>query len=73
MGSVIVYGLAVGLFASLVGGPLFLKLLGKRVPFKEVPAAFADIQARNEDELPTLGASLHRATAYPADAGQDGG
>ncbi len=39
-------------------GPLFLKLLGKRVPFKEVPAAFADIQARNEDELPTLGASL---------------
>ncbi len=58
VGSVIVYGLAVGLFASLVGGPLFLKLLGKRVPFKEVPAPFADIQARNEAELPTWGASL---------------
>lgn len=37
VGSVIVYGLAVGLFASLVGGPLFLKLLGNRLPFKEVP------------------------------------
>ena len=58
VGSVIVYGLAVGLFASLVGGPLFLKLLGKRVPFKEVPAAFADIQARDEASLPTLSASL---------------
>ncbi|WP_139473604.1 gluconate:H+ symporter [Aeromonas veronii] len=58
VGSVIVYGLAVGLFASLIGGPLFLKLLGKRVPFKEVPAAFADIKARDEATLPTLGASL---------------
>ena len=58
VGSVIVYGLAVGLFASLVGGPLFLKLLGKRVPFKEVPAAFADIQTRDEASLPTLSASL---------------
>ncbi|HGY5246672.1 TPA: D-serine transporter DsdX [Aeromonas salmonicida subsp. pectinolytica] len=58
IGSVIVYGLAVGLFASLVGGPLFLKLLGKRVPFKEVPAAFADIKARDEASLPTLSASL---------------
>ena len=58
VGSVIVYGLAVGLFASLIGGPLFLKLLGKRVPFKPVPAAFADIQARNEADLPTLGPSL---------------
>ncbi|MFM5016333.1 D-serine transporter DsdX [Aeromonas veronii] len=58
VGSVIVYGLAVGLFASLVGGPLFLKLLGNRIPFKEVPAAFADIKARDEATLPTLGASL---------------
>lgn len=58
IGSVIVYGLAVGLFASLVGGPLFLKLLGKRVPFKEVPAAFANIEARDEASLPTLSASL---------------
>ena len=58
VGSVIVYGLAVGLFASLVGGPLFLKLLGNRLPFKEVPAAFADIKARDEATLPTLSASL---------------
>ncbi|MGY3943094.1 D-serine transporter DsdX [Aeromonas tecta] len=58
IGSVIVYGLAVGLFAALVGGPLFLKLLGKRLPFKGVPAAFADIEARDEADLPSLGASL---------------
>lgn len=58
VGSVIVYGLAVGLFASLIGGPLFLKLLGNRLPFKEVPAAFADIKARDEATLPTLSASL---------------
>ncbi|MHC3400471.1 D-serine transporter DsdX [Aeromonas veronii] len=58
VGSVIVYGLAVGLFASLIGGPLFLKLLGNRLPFKGVPDAFADIKARDEATLPTLGASL---------------
>ncbi|MCF5839136.1 D-serine transporter DsdX [Aeromonas veronii] len=58
VGSVIVYGLAVGLFASLIGGPLFLKLLGKRLPFKVVPDAFADIKARDEATLPTLSASL---------------
>lgn len=58
IGSVIVYGLAVGLFAALVGGPLFLKLFGKRLPFKGVPAAFADIEARDEADLPSLGASL---------------
>ncbi|KAE9626197.1 D-serine transporter DsdX [Aeromonas veronii] len=58
VGSVIVYGLAVGLFASLIGGPLFLKLLGNRLPFKVVPDAFADIRARDEAALPTLGASL---------------
>lgn len=34
VGSVIVYGLIVGLAASLIGGPLFLKLVGKRLPFK---------------------------------------
>lgn len=34
MGTVIVAGLAVGLVASLVGGPLFLKVLGERLPFK---------------------------------------
>ncbi|MGL4860947.1 MAG: D-serine transporter DsdX, partial [Enterobacteriaceae bacterium] len=58
IGSVIVYGLIVGLFASLIGGPLFLKLLGNRLPFKAVPAAFADIEVRREEDLPSLGASL---------------
>lgn len=38
IGSVIVYGLLVGLMASLIGGPLFLKFLGNRLPFKPVPA-----------------------------------
>ncbi|MDU2480123.1 MAG: SLC13 family permease [Klebsiella sp.] len=32
IGTVIVYGLLVGLIASLVGGPLFLRLLGNRLP-----------------------------------------
>lgn len=58
IGSVIVYGLLVGLAASLIGGPLFLKFLGNRLPFKEVPSEFSDIQVRTEDELPSLGATL---------------
>lgn len=32
--------------------------LGNRLPFKEVPSAFADIKARDEATLPTLSASL---------------
>ncbi|AKJ40734.1 D-serine transporter DsdX [Pragia fontium] len=58
IGSVIVYGLIVGLFASLIGGPLFLKLLGNRLPFKAVPAEFSDIEVRKEEDLPSLGATL---------------
>ncbi|GKX63700.1 D-serine transporter DsdX [Pragia fontium] len=58
IGSVIVYGLIVGLFAALIGGPLFLKLLGNRLPFKAVPAEFSDIEVRKEEDLPSLGATL---------------
>ncbi|WP_447871444.1 D-serine transporter DsdX [Serratia fonticola] len=58
VGSVIVYGLIVGLAASLIGGPLFLKLVGKRLPFKPVPAEFSSVQVRNEQDLPSLGATL---------------
>lgn len=58
MGTVIVYGLMVGLLASLVGGPLFLKLLGDRLPFKAVPAEFSDLNVREEYTLPSLGATL---------------
>lgn len=54
LGTVIVSGLLIGLVASLVGGPLFLKLLGKRVPFKQVPEQFADMKVRDESELPSL-------------------
>ncbi|MBS9431310.1 D-serine transporter DsdX [Photorhabdus hainanensis] len=58
IGSVIVYGLVVGLFAALVGGPLFQKLLGSRLPFKSVPAAFSEIAVRKEGNLPSLGMTL---------------
>lgn len=54
IGSVIVYGLLVGLMASLVGGPLFLKFLGNRLPFKPVPTEFADLEVRAENTLPSL-------------------
>ncbi|MGO3683349.1 MAG: D-serine transporter DsdX, partial [Proteus vulgaris] len=58
MGTVIVAGLAVGLVASLVGGPLFLKVLGERLPFKTVPEEFSDMEIREEKDLPSLGATL---------------
>ncbi|MCA6219999.1 D-serine transporter DsdX [Photorhabdus antumapuensis] len=58
IGSVIVYGLIVGLFAALVGGPLFQKLLGSRLPFKSVPAEFSEIAVRKEEDLPSLGVTL---------------
>ncbi|EKT60863.1 D-serine transporter DsdX [Providencia sneebia] len=58
IGTVIVSGLAVGLVASLIGGPLFLKFLGDRLPFKSVPEAFADLEVREEKDLPSLGATL---------------
>ncbi|VTR24008.1 DsdX permease [Serratia fonticola] len=38
--------------------PLFLKLVGKRLPFKPVPAEFSSVQVRNEQDLPSLGATL---------------
>ena len=58
IGTVIVYGLLVGLMASLVGGPLYLKFLGNRLPFKPVPAEFSDLKVRDESTLPSLGATL---------------
>ena len=51
IGTVIVYGLLVGLIASLVGGPLFLRLLGNRLPFKPVPAEFSNLDVREESTL----------------------
>ncbi|HDG7974055.1 D-serine transporter DsdX [Klebsiella pneumoniae] len=51
IGTVIVYGL-------LVGGPLFLRLLGNRLPFKPVPAEFSNLDVREESTLPSLGATL---------------
>ncbi len=58
VGAVIMYGLLVGLFASLIGGPLFLKFLGNRLPFKPVPAEFSELEVRREEDLPSLGATL---------------
>ena len=58
IGTVIVYGLLVGLMASLIGGPLYIKFLGNRLPFKPVPAEFSDLKVRDESTLPSLGATL---------------
>ncbi|MFJ5455732.1 D-serine transporter DsdX [Pectobacterium sp. CHL-2024] len=58
VGTVIVYGLLVGLVASLIGGCLFLKLMGERVPFKTVPQAFSSLAVREEHTLPALSTSL---------------
>ncbi|MEF9676482.1 D-serine transporter DsdX [Pectobacterium aroidearum] len=58
VGTVIVYGLLVGLAASLVGGCLFLRFLGKKVPFKPVPEAFSGLVLREEHTLPSLSTSL---------------
>lgn len=58
LGAVIVYGLLVGLMASLIGGPLFLKLLGKRLPFKPVPEEFREMPDLKEAELPALSTTL---------------
>lgn len=58
IGSVILYGLIIGVIASLVGGPLFLTIIKKEIPFKAVPEQFADLKVRNEDELPSLATTL---------------
>ena len=52
IGTVIVYGLLVGLIASLVGGPLFLKLLGNRLPFKPVPTEFSNLKYAKNRRCP---------------------
>ena len=58
MGKVIVYGLLLGLVISLIGGPVFLRLVKQHIPFKKVPQEFADLSVRAENELPTLSSSL---------------
>ncbi len=58
IGSVSLYGLIIGVIASLVGGPLFLTIIKKEIPFKAVPEQFADLKVRNEDELPSLATTL---------------
>lgn len=58
MGKVIVYGLLIGLFASLLGGLVFLRLVKNKIPFKKVPDEFSDIRIRDESELPSFSATL---------------
>lgn len=58
IGSVILYGLIIGLAASLVGGPIFLRIIKNKMPFKAVPEQFSDLKVRTEDELPSLSATL---------------
>ena len=58
IGKVIVYGLLLGLVISIIGGPIFLRLVKNRIPFKKVPEEFADLKTRTEEELPSLGVAL---------------
>ena len=58
MGKVIVYGLLLGLGVSLIGGPVFLRLMKNHIPFKQVPDQFSDLKVRTEKELPGLSSSL---------------
>lgn len=58
IGSVILYGLLIGLIASLVGGPIFLRIIKNKMPFKKVPEEFSDLKVRTEDELPSLASTL---------------
>jgi D-serine transporter len=58
MGTVIILGLAIGLTASLIGGPIFLKIIKNKIPFKPVPTEFARMRVKAEEELPSLGTTL---------------
>ena len=58
IGSVILYGLIIGIIASLSGGPIFLRMIKNRIPFKAVPEQFSDLKIRTAEELPSLGATL---------------
>lgn len=70
IGSVIVYGLLVGLMASLIGGPLFLKFLGQRLPFKPVPTEFADLKVRDEKNTTVIRRNvIHHTATHCADVG----
>ena len=44
--------------ASLIGGPLFLKLFGDKLPHLSVPVEFSEVSAREESELPSLATTL---------------
>lgn len=58
IGKVILYGLLLGLSVSLIGGPVFLRIVKKSIPFKKVPDEFSELKVRQESELPSLSASL---------------
>ncbi|MDX2322234.1 MAG: D-serine transporter DsdX [Moritella sp.] len=58
IGAVIFYGLLIAVAASLIGGPLFLKVVGGNLPFKKVPEEFSSLEVRKEEDLPSLGATL---------------
>ena len=58
IGSVILYGLIIGIIASLAGGPIFLRIIKNRIPFKAVPEQFSNLKVRTAEELPSLSATL---------------
>ncbi|WP_294884188.1 D-serine transporter DsdX [uncultured Gilliamella sp.] len=58
IGSVILYGLIIGIIASLAGGPIFLRIIKNRIPFKAVPEQFSNLKVRTAEELPSLSTTL---------------
>lgn len=58
VGTVIILGLIVGLIASVIAGPLFLKILGQHLIFKSVPKEFLDLTHKKKHNLPSLKITL---------------
>lgn len=69
IGSVIVYGLLVGLMASLIGGPLFLKFLGQRLPLNLYPQSLPISKFAMKNTTVIRRNVIHRTAAHCADVG----
>lgn len=56
--TIIVYGLKVGLIASLIAEPLFLNIIENKIPFKTIPEVFFSRKVRTEKKLLSLSSTL---------------
>lgn len=54
VGTVILYGFILGLPTALIAGPLFLKIVGKNLPFTTVPEGLSSEKKWNEKDLPSF-------------------